>query len=71
MVTNNDPGPTGKFPEGKLNEDDKGELQMRVGTDTKNKKVILDFGSPVTWLGLDPEGARDLAKLLTDAADKV
>jgi hypothetical protein len=76
MVTNNNDnepriGPTGDFPEGKLNEDDEGGLQMRVGSDPKNNKVILDFGSPVHWIGLDPEGAQDLARLLSEAANKL
>ena len=62
-------GPTGKFPKGKLNKDDEGELQIAVGVDRKEKKVLINFGKPVSWAGLDPDGARDLATVLNQKAD--
>lgn len=64
-------GPTGKFPKGKLNKDDEGELGMRIGTDEKNGKVIIDFGSPVHWIGLDADDALKMAELLTNSANKL
>ena len=63
------PGPTGKFPEGKLNVHDEGEFEFAVGHDEGN--VILDFGKPVVWLGMGPSLARQLAGLLTRHADEV
>jgi hypothetical protein len=48
-------GATGKFPEGKLNDDDEGELQASIRTEGKN--VIIDFGKPVAWLALPKEDA--------------
>lgn len=59
---NNTLGPTGKFPQGKLNAQDDGELQLGVAND--GRKVILSFGVPVKWIGLDPQGAADLASAL-------
>lgn len=61
-------GETGDFPKGKLNEDDEGGLRFAVGSDIKTKKVLLDFGKPIAWIGLDPSDARRLAQLLTLSA---
>jgi len=56
-------GATGDFPEGKLNEQDKGGLKLAVGV--KNGKVIVHFGNePVLWIGMNPEDARQLAAFL-------
>lgn len=60
-------GATGRHPRGKLNDDDEGEL--RLGITHKGGKVILDFGKPVAWLGLDPSDARSLAAMLNQHAD--
>ena len=51
-------GATGKFPMGKLNEDDEGELRLALGL--SNGKIIFNFGKPVAWLGLDYETATSL-----------
>lgn len=59
-------GPTGRFPEGKLTPDDEGEFAYRVGH--HHGKVVVDFGTPVAWVGLAPEDARELALLLTTHA---
>jgi hypothetical protein len=59
-------GATGKFPRGKFGQDDEGELRMAVGV--KDKTVMLDFGKPVAWLGLDADTAERLGKSLIDKA---
>jgi len=61
-------GPTGKFPEGKLTETDEGEIKIAIGN--KNGKVIIDFGSPVTWIGFTPEQAEEIANILKKNADE-
>jgi len=48
-------GPTGKFPEGKISPDDKGELGIHISIDDKNKQVRLDFKEPIVWLSFGPE----------------
>ena len=63
-------GATGEFPGGKLNEHDEGELQFRIGADTERKKVVIDFGKSISWIGFNPEDARELAIALLEAADK-
>lgn len=52
-------GATGKHPGGVLAPDDEGELQF--GLANYGGKVMLNFGKPVAWLGLDPEHAVELA----------
>jgi hypothetical protein len=59
-------GPTGKYPKGKLDEDDRGELRFAIMRD--GDLVRVEFGSDVSWLGLPPETAVDFAKALLDAA---
>lgn len=55
-------GKTGEFPFGKVSPDDEGELEFAVGA--KDGNVFLDFGTPVTWIGLPAQQAADLASLL-------
>lgn len=60
-------GPTGKFPQGKLTPEDEGELRMRLGV--QNGKIVLDFGSPVVWVGMGPDDAAALAGRLMALAE--
>lgn len=55
-------GATGKFPDGKLNKDDEGELAFRVGR--RDGYVVIDFGKPVKWMALPPGSAIELANHL-------
>lgn len=64
-------GPTGDFPQGRLNETDEGGLRFAVGSDRDTETVILDFGKPVAWLGMRPEDAERLAEMLTEHARRV
>jgi len=64
-----DLGATGEFPEGKLTDQDEGEVKFAVGF--KEGKVILDFGSPVVWMGMSPEQAKELARSLLKFANPV
>lgn len=52
-------GPTGRFPDGQIGDDDEGELAAALGV--KRGRVVIDFGKPVSWLSLPPAAARDLA----------
>jgi hypothetical protein len=57
-------GATGRFPEGKLNADDEGEIAVGIAADRKNRKVVVDFGKPVAWIGFSPEQATELGEML-------
>jgi hypothetical protein len=55
-------GPTGDYPDGRLDASDEGGLQIAITT--YKGKVVLAFGGPVAWVGLGPELARDVASTL-------
>jgi hypothetical protein len=55
-------GPTGRFPQGKLCPDDKGELALRIGV--IQGKVVIDFKTQLSWIGLGPDEALALAQAL-------
>jgi len=62
-------GPTGEYPNGKIAEGDKGELQFAVGV-TRSAEVFLDFGTDVKWIALPPVQAIGLAEILAVNAEK-
>ncbi len=64
-------GPTGEFPRGKINKTDEGELRIAIGSDLEKKVVIMDFGKPTAWLGFPPEVADNLADLLKQHAQRI
>lgn len=61
-------GATGEFPGGKFTPADEGEI--RFGVTSHNGKVIVDFGKPVVWMGMDAAQARGLAEVLLKRADE-
>lgn len=54
-----DLGATGNFPDGKLNENDEGEIM--VGITSAEDRVILNFGKPVHWIGFTKEQAKQIS----------
>lgn len=62
-------GKIGAFPEGKLTKQDEGAIQFAVGE--KDGKVVLDFGTPVSWVGMNAQDAADLAQTLFKWAREV
>lgn len=62
-------GPTGKFPQGKLTENDEGELTIAIGH--KDGKIVLDFGTPTAWVGFDADQADQIADALRAHAKQV
>lgn len=55
-------GALGTFPSGQLTKTDEGAIQF--GVTERDGKVILDFGTPVAWVGMEPQQAADLASLM-------
>lgn len=53
-------GATGKYPEGKLTNNDEGELMFGIAI--YEGKLILNFGKPVEWIGMTKKQAKDLAE---------
>lgn len=64
-------GATGRFPEGKLGKHDEGEIAFAVAADPKHKKVLIDFGKPVAFLGMNPEQAVALGEMLIAKAGEL
>ena len=62
-------GPTGKFPLGKLTDDDEGEL--RIGITTSKGNVVIDFGKNITWIGMPPEQAIQFGELIIKRAKEL
>lgn len=63
---NPDLGATGKYPDGKLNDDDQGEI--KIGVTVKDNKVVLAFGKHVEWIGFTREQAIQIGQTLIDRA---
>lgn len=57
-MTDDKPGATGKFPEGKLNPTDEGELQIMLGI--SQGCVKIEFGKPVAWFAMGGQDAIEL-----------
>lgn len=64
-------GPTGRFPRGKLEKHDEGELQMGIAIDPREGIIKVIFGKPVVWLGLDADTAEALANNLLEKAEEL
>ena len=56
-------GATNKFPDGKINDDDDG--QIAIGITLSNDKLIIHFGDkPIKWIGFSKEEAKDFAETI-------
>jgi hypothetical protein len=60
-------GSSGKYPNGKLNADDLGELAFSVSV--QGKSIMINFNTAVKWFALYPDQAREFASLLNKHAD--
>jgi hypothetical protein len=59
-------GPTKDFPQGKLNEDDEGGIDIAIGSESGN--VRIDFGEPTAWIAFPPDEALAFANLIVEHA---
>ena len=64
-------GPTGKFPQGKVDETDDGELTVAVATDHEAQIVRVIFGKRTSWLGLPREQAIAFGELIIQRAKEL
>ena len=64
-------GATGRYPLGKLTEHDEGEIAFAIAADPKSKKVLIDFGKPVAFLGMTKSQAIELGQLLIRRAGEI
>lgn len=62
-------GALGEHPKGKLTKDDEGAILFAIGE--HDGKVVIDFGTPVHWLGMTPQEAAEFASTLLRKAREV
>lgn len=63
------PGPTGDYPQGKLDEFDEGGLNIMISS--HQGVVRLDFGKKTAWIGLPPDEALAFASVIVKHAMKL
>lgn len=56
-------GATGKFPHGKLDPSDEGELVFTISRDADGN-IRIAFGKPVAWLAMPAAQAAEFARLI-------
>jgi len=61
-------GATDRFPDGKISENDEGEIRFSIGSDMSN--VHINFGKPVHSMAMSPHQARNIAAALLKHADR-
>ncbi len=59
-------GATGQFPDGKLSDNDEGEIM--IGIAVYRGRVLFNFGKPVHGIGLTPEQAEQIGRDLINKA---
>ena len=64
-------GATGRYPFGKADATDEGELQLALAADHRSGIIRIAFGKPIAWLGLPAGEARAFAALLLEKADEL
>lgn len=57
------------YPRGKLNDNDEGELSIKVFV--KDNTVMIDFGKKISWVGLDKFTAFQLAEALARHSNSI
>lgn len=64
-------GPTGEFPNGKLADEDLGELRLGIRAFPDKGIVAMDFGKSISWLGMRKHEAIALGEGLIREAKKL
>lgn len=62
-------GAIGAYPNGQLTKADEGSIQFAIGE--QDGKVVIDFGTPIHWLGMTPQQAADFASTVLKRARDV
>ena len=64
-------GATGTFSDGKISEDDGGDLRLAVAVDKSSNIVRIEFGKPTAWLGLPKNQAFAFGQMIRDKASEL
>ena len=60
--------PDGKLPPLKLTPKDSGDIRFSIGTSMDKKRVVMNFGKQVRWVGMTRNQAIDVGRALIRAA---
>lgn len=64
-----DLGPTGKFPDGKIADNDEGEI--KIGITTMEGRIVVDFGKSIHTVGFTADQALGIAEVLIKRASEI
>lgn len=59
-------GATGKFPHGKIDRLDEGQIKFAIAADHATNTVLVSFGKAIVWIGMTADEAIKLANTLRD-----
>jgi len=62
-------GKLGTFSRGKMHASDEGDLRMAIAHTAS--EVVISFGKPVAWLGLEPDKAEQFANMILSHAKEI
>ena len=58
-----------KYPDGKMSEDDEGQLVIQVKD--HEQRVLVGFNKLITWLGFDTEQATEFANCILKVVQEI
>lgn len=59
-----------QYPRGKLNDQDEGQLAVRIST-KESKTVVINFNKLISWIGFSKEEAIVFARVILEHARKI
>jgi hypothetical protein len=62
-------GPLGSHPNGKIDPEDAGALDIRIASDYEHGVIVMDLGA--MWIAFPPDMARTLAAGLIEKAQQI
>ena len=60
-----------KYPDGRYDGSDDGEVHYAVAASTQEDAIILRFPKPIMWLGFTDESAEELVKTLNELMEYI
>jgi hypothetical protein len=55
-----------QFPDGKISDDDEGDLAFAIAADPRRQLIIIRFAQPTHWFAMGPEQAEQVIGHLND-----
>lgn len=60
--------PDGKLPPIRLTPGDEGDIRFSIGTSMDKKRVVMNFGKQIRWVGMSRNQAIDVGRALIKSA---